>query len=41
MQINICKEVEFVNDLGQSLFNISNGDGTALYLEHNQKLYQV
>ena len=33
-----CKEVEFVNDLGQSLFNISNGDGTALYLEHNQKV---
>ena len=23
-----CKEVTFVNDLGQSLFNISNGDGT-------------
>ena len=27
-----CKEVTFVNDLGQSLFNISNGDGTNFYI---------
>jgi len=33
-----CNEVEFVDNDGKSLFNISPGDGTPLYFEHMKKL---
>ena len=33
-----CNEVEFVDNDGKSLFNISPGDGRPLYFEHMKKL---